>query len=203
MRAGKVAAARARAGRDRVRPRRPADPPGPGRRWSCVSGNEARLLSGVMTARVPPRARGFTSIRRRARSSTSAPSSACRSTTGGRRRSASSRGRSWPSPLAGGARRSRVTLHEDQAARIDGRTVDLEPREPGRRRATTSARSCRRRSSRPRDGSLDFARAGRGHAPRRRGPGHRPDRIGSPAPAAPCPSATRTSGSTPTAACSS
>ena len=43
-----------------------------------------------------------------------------------------------------------VTIHQDQTAQIDGRTSPLEPlarRE--RRRSSTSAPSCRRRSSRP------------------------------------------------------
>ena len=112
-----------------------------------LSGNAARLLQGTLTARVPARP-GGSRLLPRTRSSTSAPSSACRSTTGGRRRSGSSRGRSWPSRSAPGqAGRSRA--HDPPGP---GRPARRPHRglESRRQRGTplgTSGPSSRRRSS--------------------------------------------------------
>lgn len=94
-----------------------------------VSGNAARLLRGVMTAHVPPRARGFTIESPQGKVIDLGTEFGLSVDGHGGTSVRVFEGTVEAAPLAGAASAGVVTLHEDQAARIDGRTVDLRPRE--------------------------------------------------------------------------
>jgi hypothetical protein len=123
-----------------------------------VSGNGARLLSGVMTAHVPPRARGFAIESPQGKVVDLGTEFGLEVDGRGGTTVRVFEGTVEAAPLAGGRASGVVTLHEDQAARIDGRTVDVRPRDAG----PNSARYVRSIEPppvvTPRDRSFNFAR---------------------------------------------
>ena len=125
-----------------------------------VSGNGARLLSGVMTAHVPPRARGFTIESPQGKVVDLGTEFGLAVDDRGGTMVRVFEGTVEASTKAGAPAAGMVTLHEDQAARIDGRTVDLRPAGPGA--DADAARYVRAIEPppvvTPRDRSLDFAR---------------------------------------------
>jgi hypothetical protein len=91
-----------------------------------ISGNEARLLYGSLTARVPPAARGFTVSSPQGRVVDLGTEFGLSVDAQGSTDVRVFEGTVEASPLAGPAAvGSVVTLHEQQAARIDGPTVTL------------------------------------------------------------------------------
>ncbi len=124
-----------------------------------LSGNGARLLSGVMTAHVPPRARGFMIESPQGKIIDLGTEFGLAVDGRGGTTVRVFEGTVEAAPLAGGAAAGVVTLHEDQAARIDGRTVDLRPRDAG----ADAARYVRAIEPppvvTPRGRSFEFARA--------------------------------------------
>jgi hypothetical protein len=98
-----------------------------------LSGNEARLLSGSLTARVPQRARGFTVYSPRGKVVDLGTEFGLSVDESGATAVRVFAGKVEASPIAGGeAAAPGVTLHEDQSARIDDRSVALRPRGAGR-----------------------------------------------------------------------
>jgi hypothetical protein len=92
-----------------------------------LSGNEARLLHGSLTARVPSEARGFTVISPRGKVVDLGTEFGLSVDDRGNTAVHVFAGEVEATPLAGGAARgAHVTLVEDQSARINGRTVSLE-----------------------------------------------------------------------------
>jgi hypothetical protein len=97
-----------------------------------ISGNEARLLHGSLTARVPQRARGFTVYSPRGKVVDLGTEFGLSVDESGGTAVRVFEGEVVASPGAGGASDSPgLTLHEDQSARIDDRTVSLRPRNVG------------------------------------------------------------------------
>jgi hypothetical protein len=92
-----------------------------------VSGNAARLLRGTMTVHVPPRARGFTIESPQGKVIDLGTEFGLAVDGRGATTVRVFEGTVEAAPLAGADPAGMVTLHEDQSARIDGRTVDLRP----------------------------------------------------------------------------
>ena len=96
-----------------------------------VSGNAARLLRGAMTAHVPPKARGFTIESPQGKVIDLGTEFGLSIDGRGGTSVRVFEGTVEAAPLAGSAPAAFVTLHEDQVARIDGRTVDLRTGDAG------------------------------------------------------------------------
>ena len=161
-----------------TRGRRRLDPARARRPWSCVSGNEARSALGrADRPRRRPGARASRSSHRQGRVIDLGTEFGLSVDARGGTTVRVFEGTVEAAPLVGGAASGVVTLHEDQAARIDGRTVDLPARRRrGRRRALRPpdrpAPVVTPRDRRPRSTS---PRAVEGHDPRRAtGPRRRP-----------------------------
>jgi hypothetical protein len=93
-----------------------------------ISGNEARLVYGALTARVPERARGFTVYSPRGKVVDLGTEFGLSVDENGGTAVRVFEGTVVASPIAGGKAvlASSLTLHEDQVARIDDRAVALE-----------------------------------------------------------------------------
>ncbi|WP_422927764.1 hypothetical protein [Singulisphaera sp. PoT] len=93
-----------------------------------ISGDEARLLHGTLTAKVPPRARGFTVYSPRGKFVDLGTEFGLSVDDQGGTAVRVFQGQLVASPLAGSdSPDARVTLHEDQAARVDEHTVAVKP----------------------------------------------------------------------------
>ena len=139
---GQGAAAGTRPGRDRVRRGARVILQGPRRRSSSFRRPRHAPLRHAHRPRAR-QARGFTVLSPSGKLSTSEPSSACRSLTAAPPRpSGSSPGWSRLSRLPAGGPPG-VTIHHDQTAQIDGRTVAARPRVSKKDAVPTSARSSR------------------------------------------------------------
>jgi hypothetical protein len=97
-----------------------------------LSGRSARLLAGTLTARVPARAKGFTVLTPHNEVVDLGTEFGLSVENGGAATVRVFTGKVVAYPL--GTDRGAdpgVTIRQDQAARLDGRTVDREPRDPG------------------------------------------------------------------------
>jgi hypothetical protein len=137
-----------------------------------LSGSKVRLTHGTLTARVPPTARGFTVISPGGRVVDLGTEFGLNVDEGGGTtvRVFTGEVEAFPT-IAGGAREHGITIHQDQTARIDGRSVALKSTEPENDLVTyvraielpamLTARSLELDFSRPLPGSI-MDRDGRG-----------------------------------------
>src|SRR5262249_4116694 len=92
-----------------------------------LSPNSARLLYGTLTARVPPSAGGFTVLSPRGKVVDLGTEFGLSVVPGGPTTVTVFKGLVEAFPLgAGNAKQKGVTIHQDETAQIDGRTVALE-----------------------------------------------------------------------------